>query len=228
MEYGLKIKDAAQQWVSQFNAFSTDMIEKLFGDWELVTEITAPSLHKRVIVFSIPEGSDTDEGEITKCPVDEGDDTYTVEMDDGVSVELLSNEFEILRDGDLPMWGTMWQFGDGIDDWWLEECDGIRKMSQCGFRIYEHEEYGYFFGLDAGGFDFYDAFWCPLYRARGLQWHDPETETKDYVISQWRRAQLYKGLLGYVRQTVGDDAELKKILREIGFYDEELKYENIA
>ena len=76
--------------------------------------------------------------------------------------------------GGLPMWGTLWQFGDSADDWWLEEGDGIRIMSECGFRIYEHEEFGYFFGIDGAGYDFYEAHWIPLYKARGLHWHDEE------------------------------------------------------
>ena len=74
----------------------------------------------------------------------------------------------------LPMWGTMWSFGDSVDDWWLEEEDGIEIMSECGFRIYEHDEHGYFFGIDGAGYDFYEAHWIPLYKARGLQWHDEE------------------------------------------------------
>ena len=52
-------------------------------------------------------------------------------------------------------------------------------LSECGFRVYESEEFGLFFGIDAAGFDFYEAYWIPLYRARGLQWHDPDTEKKE-------------------------------------------------
>ena len=74
----------------------------------------------------------------------------------------------------LPMWGTMWSFGDSTDDWWLEEKDGIEVMSKCGFRIYESDEYGYFFGIDGAGYNFYDEHWIPLYEARGLQWHEEE------------------------------------------------------
>lgn len=71
----------------------------------------------------------------------------------------------------LPMWGTMWSFGSSFDEWWLED-EGIALMSSCGFRIYCHETWGYFFGIDAAGFDFYEAFWLPLYNKRGLQWHE--------------------------------------------------------
>ena len=77
----------------------------------------------------------------------------------------------------LPMWGTMWQFGDRIDDDWLSGEfgeHGLKLMSECGFRIYEHEEFGYFFGIDGAGYDFYEAHWIPLYKARGLHWHKEE------------------------------------------------------
>ena len=57
--------------------------------------------------------------------------------------------------------------------------DGIQVMSECGFRIYESDEWGYFFGIDGAGYDFYSEHWIPLYRKRGLQWHDPETEKKE-------------------------------------------------
>lgn len=37
-------------------------------------------------------------------------------------------------------------------------------MSQCGFRIFRSEEFGYFFGIDGAGYDFYEAHWIPLIR----------------------------------------------------------------
>lgn len=78
----------------------------------------------------------------------------------------------------LPIWGTMWSFESFCDELWLEEeleeDDGIEIMSKLGFRIYYHEEFGYFFGIDAAGLDFYEEYWIPLYKARGLHWHKEE------------------------------------------------------
>lgn len=76
----------------------------------------------------------------------------------------------------LPMWGTIWSFGDSLDNYWLEEKGGIALMSQCGFRIFRSEKFGYFFGIDGAGYDFYEAHWIPLYNERGLRWHDPKTD----------------------------------------------------
>ena len=74
-------------------------------------------------------------------------------------------------DSFLPMWGTMWSFNDNVDCWWIEEESNRQSMADCGFRIYEQEDYGYIFGIDGMGYDFYEAHWIPLYKARGLQWH---------------------------------------------------------
>ena len=46
-------------------------------------------------------------------------------------------------------------------------------MANCGFRIYEIDE-GIIFGIDGAGYSFYDEDWIPLYKARGLQWHETE------------------------------------------------------
>ena len=74
----------------------------------------------------------------------------------------------------LPRWGTMWSFGDSADDYWLEEEDGLELMAECGFRIYEQEDFGYLFGIDGAGYSFMDEHWIPLYKARGLRWHEKE------------------------------------------------------
>ena len=74
----------------------------------------------------------------------------------------------------LPMWGTMWSFGDSADDSWLEEEDGLELMAECGFRIYEQEDFGYLFGIDGAGYSFMDEHWIPMYKARGLRWHEKE------------------------------------------------------
>ncbi|MDR0531405.1 MAG: hypothetical protein LBG83_05000 [Oscillospiraceae bacterium] len=71
----------------------------------------------------------------------------------------------------LPMWGTMWSFRTSADGWWIEKENNRQAMADCGFRIYEQEDYGYIFGIDGAGYDFYEAHWIPLYKARGLKWH---------------------------------------------------------
>jgi hypothetical protein len=69
------------------------------------------------------------------------------------------------------MWGTLWSFGNLLDEEWLDDKKNLQAMSDCGFRIYEREDYGYIFGIDGMGYDFYETHWVPLYKARGLKWH---------------------------------------------------------
>lgn len=78
--------------------------------------------------------------------------------------------------GELPRWAMLWSFGSTLDDVWLEDFDGVSKMSKCGFVIFESEKYGYFFGIDGGGYNFYTEHWIPLYKERGLHWHEEEEE----------------------------------------------------
>ncbi len=74
-------------------------------------------------------------------------------------------------DSIVPIWRAMWAFNRDVDNEWLEEEDCQDAMAKCGFRIFEQEDYGYIFGIDGAGYDFYEAHWIPLYKARGLQWH---------------------------------------------------------
>lgn len=178
----MTVSDAVHRWVQEFNSFPKDMISKLMSiDIDSWREVTAPIRGDSVYLFDIPtedkdgneyEGSDQ-EGEIAEV-LENGN--VVVELNDGTEVVVEDGHFEVQRYDSLPMWGAMWQFWDSVDDYWLEELDGIRIMSDCGFRIYKSDEWGYFFGIDGGGHDFYEAYWVPLYKARGLQWHDSETE----------------------------------------------------
>lgn len=158
--------DAAHEWVREFNAIDSGIIAKLMSididDWQ---EVTTPRVCDRVYCFD----SET-YGEV----VDIDNNDYTINLDDGTEITLSISDFEVERYDLLPMWGTMWSFGNGLDDEWLSDYDGIKLMSECGFRIFYSGEFGYFFGIDGAGYDFYEAHWIPLYEARGLHWHEEE------------------------------------------------------
>lgn len=162
------MKDATYAFVNEFNAFPQSMIEKLMSlepdEWH---EITPPATGNHVYIY---DGGDY--GEIIDILTNEDEENiYRIEVDNGEIIEIVANGFEVIRDDLLPMWGTLWQFSDSCDNWWIEEDDGLQKMVECGFRIYQHDEWGYFFGIDGCGYDFYEAHWIPLYKARGLQWY---------------------------------------------------------
>ena len=184
MNKGMTIREAAELWVRrEMDFIQTSMIDKLMRyepeDW---MEVTTPSRCDRVYVYNVPGEEHC--GEIENYL--EKADVWLINLDDGNTVEVGEDDFAVERDSWLPAWGTMFSFKDSADIDWLEggyeiwdENEGIKALSRCGFRVYKSDEFGYFFGIDAGGFDFYEAFWVPLYKARGLQWHDPETERKE-------------------------------------------------
>lgn len=185
---GKTVRDGAREWIATFNAIDQDIIRTLMkyapDEWR---EVTLPSTYQRVYVYNLPEHceSTSHSGEIVGHSVisDEEDNVlseyWCIALDDGEEITLDNlDDVEIDFDYTLPMWGTMWSFGDMADKVWLEERGGLQIMSNCGFRIYQHDEWGYFFGIDGAGYDFYEAHWEPLYIARGLKWHD---ETKEAI-----------------------------------------------
>ena len=161
------VDEAAHQWVNEMNAYPVGMISKLWmydpSDWD---EVTAPTTYDRAYVHLVD-----DSGEI--IDVDRENDEYTVMLDNGNTVTVSESDIEVERESDLPMWSWLWSFSNGIDEEWLER-GGIEKMSDCGFRVYNSGEFGYFFGIDGAGYDFYHEHWIPLYHARGLRWADEQ------------------------------------------------------
>lgn len=167
---GMTIRDAAHEWTREMNAIDRGMIEILMNsDPDSWSEVTVVAEGNRVYCYDYNEC-----GEIDRCDGEE--DRYEITLDRGEIVKLDSGKFDVIRDDILPMWGTMWSFGDSLDDEWLEDHGGLRIMSECGFRIYHHDEWGYFFGIDGAGYDFYEDHWIPLYKKRGLRWHDENAE----------------------------------------------------
>lgn len=189
MEYAT-IKDAASAWVESFNAIQRGMIAALMEfsleDW---SEVTAPAFGNDVYILS---GDHTDEtGRIVEICYEDEDTTFGIELDSGTKICVSSDEFEVQRDSYLPMWGMLWSFGNSVDDYWLEELNGIELMSQCGFRIFEHDEWGYFFGIDGAGYSFLEEHFIPLYKARGLHWHNPKTEQEYQMQNKGYQKKLH-------------------------------------
>lgn len=202
---GVTIRQAAEKWVSEMNAYPQEMINKLMqadiDDW---TEVTTPSIGDRVWVYEENESGTIEK--VRQTPDDEEDDEvlYEVELDSGKTVFAKADDMEVERDTYLPMWGTMWSFGDSADDWWLEEGSGIEIMSECGFRVYESYDFGFIFGIDGAGYDFYESHWIPLYKARGLQWHDPVAEQEYQMEIKGYR----KGMLGSRMYWMNDNGDV--------------------
>lgn len=171
------VREAAMYWVNQFDALDYGIIERLMTvDPDGWREVTTPCVSDRVYVFNAPDGSETGEGEIVSRD-DENEDCYNVQMDSSGTIQSICDKyFEVQRNSVLPVWSKMWSFGDYFDKEWIRRPGSIRDMSEAGFRIYESDEFGYFFGIDGGGYDFYEEHWIPLYKARGLHWHERDDD----------------------------------------------------
>lgn len=167
------IKEAAELWVNRdMTAVPMSVIEKLwyYSDCNDFNEITP--VMKNSTVWS------NEHQEIGKVidivENDDGDLIATVDFEE-YQHEVPIEDLSVEEDNEhFPMWGTMWAFTTLFDTDWLEDEENLRKMAECGFRIYESEDYGYIFGIDGAGYDFYSEHWIPLYKARGLKWHNKE------------------------------------------------------
>ena len=166
------IKDAATLWVQRdMIPIPISVVEKLsaYSDYNDFAEITPVSTYANVW-----SNSQQESGEVVKIYENEdGDEVILVDFN-GDQIEC--NRYDLSREEHeaLPMWGTMWCFADPLDKEWIEHEENMTKMAECGFRLYESEDYGIVFGIDGAGYDFYESHWVPLYKARGLRWHDTD------------------------------------------------------
>lgn len=169
----MTLKEATELWVNRdMNAIPITVVEKLqkISNYTDITEITP--IVKYATVWSNEYQEQGGVAEITRNEDDEL--IATVELDNGETCKIPLEDLSPEEDESLPMWGTMWAFSDDLDNEWLEDKDNLRAMAECGFRIYESEDYGYIFGIDGAGYSFYEEHWLPLYKVRGLRWHDEE------------------------------------------------------
>jgi hypothetical protein len=156
LKEGMTKLEACKVWVKEFNAIPQQLIQKAYPNLEedglniLVTEKVCANCDSTEYTA---EGGEN-----------EGDEDILTCMNCG--------ENDFIEKYDLPMWGTMWTFGESLDDDWARE--NLETMRDCGFWVYESDELGILFGIDGAGYDFYEQHWLPLYNARGLQWHDKE------------------------------------------------------
>ncbi len=167
----MKLREAVELWVNRdMIAIPMTVVEKLqrFSDYSDIEEVTPVTKYSKVWSNEYQEI-----GEVSEIILNDNDELIaTVDFENGethdVPIEDLSPEDET----GLPMWSTMWAFSDRCDLEWLDDEENQRIMAECGFRIYESEDFGYIFGIDGAGYSFYEKHWIPLYKARGLRWHE--------------------------------------------------------
>lgn len=172
------IREAAERWVNEMNFISTNLIKDAVREKEYIwNDLTPLTVGTEVFCGkAINLSGDVYDGygRIVKI----SGDSIVVKMfdtDENVLVDKRNVEEECREY--FPMWGTMFQPKERIDEDWIEE--NLQKVADCGFRIYEHDDYGIFLGINGCGYDFYEEHWIPLYKARGLRWHDEKEEKED-------------------------------------------------
>lgn len=143
-----KLKDAVMKWVGEFNSLPQSLIKKAYHDFDGIDELTPDDYYCGDCCHEWMGGNEFPD----ECP-----------NCGSVEVEERQREW-------LPMWGTMWSFDNSSDEAWARY--NITLMAELGFRVYESDDLGVFFGIDGAGFDFYTERWIPLYLARGLKWHE--------------------------------------------------------
>lgn len=168
----MNIKEAASLWVNRdMWAIPYAVAEKLmkYSDYNDFTEITPVSTGDTVW-----SNEHQQSGKVVKVDRNEdGDEVIVVDFGDE-EVECERDDLSREEDSGLPMYCCMWAFRDMCDKDWIDDEENRIKMAELGFRIYDSDDYGYVFGIDGAGYDFYHKHWIPLYKARGLKWHDEE------------------------------------------------------
>ena len=164
----LSLERAVEKWVGEFNCINQSLIQRIMCSENNMfdfTEVTVP------VVGDYVGTNDCDYNDVYEVvEVDYENNKVTIRDNDDNDVVLDYEDIYLEHDEILPMWGWMWTFGDGSDEAWARE--NLKEVSECGFRIFEDETDGtLYIGIDGCGYNFYNAHWIPLYKARGLKWH---------------------------------------------------------
>ncbi len=161
-----RYEQATQKWIGGFNAIPASLIERAYIKHNIdeLREVTPlPKGRSAYIYRGKYEGK---QGEVIR----NGKRKATIKLYGGNEIVIDNDCAEVEYESRLPMWGSMWQFSSISDERWLKD-GGLQLMADCGFRVYEIEE-GYIFGIDGMGYSFLHKHFIPLYKARGLRWHE--------------------------------------------------------
>lgn len=176
-----KLTDACRAWVEGFNAIPGSVLERIMEYDNSVQEITPVCMSDRVRVFFNEYAGEC--GEVIGTNVDNTEGLCEIKLDNGEIITMHSDDIEVIeQEGWLPIWGTLWTMGEQIDEDWLtgRYCEShLQEVADLGFRIYESDDFGILIGIDGAGFDFFEAYWYPLYKLRGLHWHKIDDTVKE-------------------------------------------------
>lgn len=161
-------KEAVRQFVETMDFVPTSVFAKIWYHDGSVTEITPPRMNDIVDVVDGEYAGK--EGEIVKTDYDDDPELYLVKLNNDPDIKIIEQMSLVPQYDDMfPMCGTMF-VPENIDQEWIRR--NLQKVADLGFRIYDSDDFGLALGIDGAGYDFYEAFWTPLYDLRGLKWHE--------------------------------------------------------
>ena len=153
-----KIRAACRYWIKTcFSAIPTSLLEKAYGEWLDDIRILAPT----------PE---------------QYTETCRDDCDKNISCDECGYECYYEEIPTIPMWSWVFVPDEYIDEVWIKE-HAKEIWSKCGIIVYETDELGVYLGINGAGYNFYEAHWIPLYKLRGLKWHET---LPDVVLEQFR------------------------------------------
>jgi len=161
----MTIREAVQEWVNGFNAIPQSLLKRAFEDnIDDLVELTPPVEGDYV-------WSNEYQGVYEVAWVDMTNEKIALFSEDGEWLITDLDDVYVQYDSWLPAWGYLWMFDNLLDKEWAKE--NLELVAKCGFRIFEDQETGdIYIGIDGAGYDFYESHWIPLYKARGLMWHE--------------------------------------------------------
>ncbi|RLI83876.1 hypothetical protein DRP04_00155 [Archaeoglobales archaeon] len=143
--------EACRKWLRcDFSSIPTGLLEKAYGPTFDDIIILAPTLDDYKKEY-IDDGNC--DGDCESCTYRECEDSYYEDVPK------------------IPSWGWVFVPREGLDARWIR--NNARDIyNKCGIIVYETDEIGVFLGINGAGYDFYKVHWLPLYRLRGLKWHE--------------------------------------------------------
>ncbi len=171
----MTIREATEAWVKEWDFIQAGLIQDAINGKEYVWNELTPLTAGDSVCFwdgtNLKDETYDGYGEIEKI---DNEKVVVRVSSTGDKVVVDKGRVEVEGREWFPAWYILFQPKDNTDEYFIRE--NLQKVADCGFRIYEHDDYGIYLGIDGAGYDFYEAHWIPLYRSRGLQWHDERTE----------------------------------------------------
>lgn len=167
------IREATEAWIREWDFIQKGLIQDAIREkawvWNELTPLTVGDSVCFWDATNLKGETYDDYGEIEKV---EGEKVVIRTSETGERVVADKDNVEVEGRDWFPAWNTLFQPKDSADENFIRE--NLQKVADCGFRIYEHDDYGIYLGIDGAGYNFYEEHWIPLYKVAGMHWNDEE------------------------------------------------------